>query len=311
MPKLPALVACPLAFAIATATAPVRAAEAPEPTSTTQTPEVRAAAKAKFDAGLAKYEAGDYDGAIAAWTAAHALMADDSAVREARYVLGFDLAQAHLRAYKMDRDRNHFAPARALLEDYVAWVDRPQYTMDEAEREDRPRAIEMLAFIDHEQAGAAVEPAPVLAPVVVPAKVEVDAPVHRVDAQAQQKRLRRAKGMIAGGGVALGLAIGSGIALGVAATRAPRFERDYERLTSEVAEQGGEPTPEQQDALDRAELGGKRANAGTIAAAAAIVVLVPVGVGLLAGGLVVRKRALRAAPAVGPGYAGASLSLRF
>src|SRR6188768_4003931 len=51
-----------------------------------------ALAHARFDKGLAAYEAGDYAGAAEQWTEAYSLMADVPALVGARHVLAFDLA---------------------------------------------------------------------------------------------------------------------------------------------------------------------------------------------------------------------------
>ena len=302
-PKLSTLSCFSLAIVLTAADLPrpVAAAEPPAPTSSQQ-------AEQTFAAGLASYEAGDFTGAITAWTSARAHMAADPQALDAWHVLGLDLAQAHVRAYRVDRDVGHFEPAQQLLDEYVDWVDRPGHTMDDAEREDRPRALEMLAFIERERAARTMAAAPAPAPVVAPVSV-AEAPPVRIDSAPRQRQLKAGRAMIGTGAVALGIGVGSAVAAGVLATRAPRIEREYEALQSEIG--NDEPSPAESARLDELTLKGKRANVGVIASAACSAVFLAAGIGLLSGGLVVRKRALRATPAVGPGYAGAAVSLRF
>jgi hypothetical protein len=283
---------------------PVRAAQ---PAGTTA-PTPVSDAKQSFAAGLARYEAGDYAGAIAAWTSARAQMATDPQARDAWHVLGLDLAQAHVRAYRLDRDLGHFDPAQQLLDAYVEWVDRPGHTMDDAEREDRPRALEMLAFIERERAARTAATAPTPAPVVEPSKPAAP-PMPRNDSEGRESRLRASHALIGSGVVALGLGLGSIVAVGVLVPRGARTERDFEMLQAEIG--NDPPTPEQQAQRDEINRRGIAVNTGVIAAGTCAAVFLAAGIGLLSGGLVVRKRALRAAPSVGPGYAGASMSLRF
>ena len=124
--------------------APEATAEAPASSES----QSAAVARAMFERGLAAYEASDYRAAVLHWSSAYDLMAAEPALARARRVLAYDLGQAHMRAYDVDGDRSHLTQAGPLLEDYIAWVDRPAHTMSDEEREDRARAEEMLARID-------------------------------------------------------------------------------------------------------------------------------------------------------------------
>src|SRR5690349_10620400 len=78
-------------------------------------------ARELFQAGQAKYETHDYDGAIEAFTAAFAKaeQIDDDELRdEALARLGFNLARAHVSAYDIDKDPEHLSLARRLIADY-------------------------------------------------------------------------------------------------------------------------------------------------------------------------------------------------
>lgn len=80
-----------------------------------------AEARALFEQGQARYATHDYDGAIEAFTAAHARaeQIEDATVRdEAIARLGFNLARAHASAYDIDQDAHHLVLARRLLADF-------------------------------------------------------------------------------------------------------------------------------------------------------------------------------------------------
>lgn len=294
-----------LALAIALGGAPTRtfAAETPAPSDT------RTQAKVRFDEGLVAYERSDFAGAIEAWTSARALMADDAGARDAWHVLGLDLAQAHVRAYRLDRDVGHFPPAQALLEAYVAWVDRPAHTMTPDEQEDRPRAMEMIGFIatEREQRSDSIAPLPAARATVAPAPDRAAPPI---DDAARQRKLKTAHGLIAGGAVSLGLGVASSVLLGVSVSRARATEREYEDTHARASEDDVISDAEQAE-LDDIGAKGRSANQWYIASAVGVAVFTAAGVGLLAGGLVARKRALRAAPVVGKGYGGVAFSMRF
>jgi hypothetical protein len=309
---LPSFLSAAIATTLVVTGVPTQAWAAEPPAPAAAPSDSRAQAKARFDEGLTAYERSDFAGAIESWTSARALMADDPAARDAWHVLGLDLAQAHVRAYRLDRDAGHFAPAQELLDGYVAWVDRPAHTMSPDEEEDRPRAVEMLAFIEKERtarddaAPSAPAPAPVVA--AVPPS-HADRAATPTDPSARAHELRTSTALIASGSVSLGLAVASGVALALCMRNAASAERDYEMLQSEIGDRP--PTDEEADDLAFAEQRGINANAGTIASGVGIAVFTAAGVGMLASGLVMRKRALLAAPAVGKGYAGVALSMRF
>jgi hypothetical protein len=80
-----------------------------------------AEARELFEQGQARYATHDYDGAIEAFTAAHARaeQIEDATVRdEAIARLGFNLARAHASAYDIDHDVHHLVLARRLLADF-------------------------------------------------------------------------------------------------------------------------------------------------------------------------------------------------
>jgi hypothetical protein len=296
---LPSFLSAAIATTLVVTGVPTQAWAGEPPAPSAAPSDSRAQAKARFDEGLTAYERSDFAGAIQAWTSARALMADDPAARDAWHVLGLDLAQAHVRAYRLDRDAGHFAPAQELLDGYVAWVDRPAHTMSPDEEEDRPRALEMLAFIEKEREGRSASIAPLPAPAPHPT-VSAGEPAPPFDTAAHQRKLKTSRGLIAGGAATLGVYV----------ARAARAERDYESAEAQAMEDGT-ISGEERAELDEIAVRGGRANTGYIVSAVGVAVFGAAGIGLLAGGLVMRKRALKAAPAVGKGYAGVALSMRF
>jgi hypothetical protein len=251
-------------------------------------------AHARFDKGLAAYEAGDYAGAAEQWTEAYSLMASVPGLVGARNVLAFDLAQAQLRAYDADGERHRLLAAKELLDRYVAWVDRPGHTMNAAEREDRPRAIEMLARID-------VELRPISSPVVErpAAAVPAAVPPHtHPSARERFDAMKRARNLIIGGSVMLGLGVAAGATAVGLSVRANAVADEFALANDDLER-------------EHADFRGRRLNAGVITAAVGAATFTVIGVPLLAAGLVQRRRALRMTPAVSPTHAGLQLHFAF
>lgn len=262
---------------------PIEAAEAPDP------PPAAALSRTLFEQGLSAYEAGDYAAAARSWTHAHHLMAQDSELSASRRVLGFDLAQAQMRAYAEDGDERRIAAARPLLERYVAWVDRPEHTMDEGEKQDRERAVELLARIQSESSPSPRPPAPQL---VRPTPQPTPPPP-------QPKP--KGTGLLIGGGLALGGGVAS-VALAFTSLASGREAEG--RYDAALQANDGE-------AIDAAERDGIRANVGVLTSVSAAVLLGAAGVTMLAIGSRRRKRHLSASAALTPSSAGASVSMRF
>ncbi|MBK8715081.1 MAG: hypothetical protein IPN32_10065 [Deltaproteobacteria bacterium] len=270
--------------------APEPAAEVtPEPAVADAADPAVELSRAHFRRGLAAYEAGDYGEAVTHWTQAHALMATEPELNAARHVLELDLGQAHVRAFERDGDRTHLATARPLLEGFVAWVDRPQHALTTAERDDRARAISMLARIDIE--GAAVIPAPT--PTAPDARAKPR--TARTDAPALDRR--QAGRMMIAGGVVLGLGVAAAIGVVALMPRARRIESDYE-LASE-ASGGSVPGADEMAHLEDLGQRGRAVNRGVLGLATVAAVGVLVGVPLLAVGGAARRRNARLAPTAG------------
>jgi hypothetical protein len=252
-----------------------------------------------FERGLAEYEAGDYEAAVLHWSSAYDLMASDAGLARARRVLAFDLGQAHMRAYDVDSDRAHLTAARPLLQDYMAWVDRPAHTMSSDEREDRARAEEMLARVDILQ-GA---PPP---PEAAPRHADEPSPLPP-----PPSKQRNGTGLIVGGAVSMTLGVGLLACTGIFVARGRRAEADYVAAQDELT--GNPNGTEATNDLQRAEFDGAQANAGMIGCATIGSLMLAGGVAMVTTGAVLRKRARRlaVAPTFSRTEAGAVLRVRF
>ena len=279
---------------LALPTSPVLAApsspSSPDAAETVDAEEASAPARDAFEQGLDAYEAGDYAAAVRHWTEAHDLMGESPELSGGRRVLGFDLAQAQMRAHAADGDPRRLDAARPLLEAYIAWVDRPGHTMDEGEKQDRARAVELLAQIDRED----TPPAP------VPPRVD-SAPPSSPPPPATAEPKPTGTGLLIGGGVALAGGIGSIVGAVVSEAAGSKAEDAYNSAVAAA----------DSDAVAAATRAGRRANVGFIASTASAVLLTAAGVTMLAIGGRRRKRYISASAALTPSSAGASMSVRF
>lgn len=255
-------------------------------------------AQSLFEQGLDAYESDDFAGAAELWSEAHALMAQEPELSAGRRVLGFDLAQAQMRAYDSDHDESRVVAAKPLLQTFVAWVDRPGHTMDEGEKQDRMRAIELLERIESESSPPQPVPAPAVAP---PAPVPTHAPPPPVAPQPN------GTGLLVGGGIAIGGSVASVVAASAAVGSGRKAQRRFEAAQQEYS--AGSTTAEAEiEAADRA---GRRANIGFLVAATSAVLLVAGGVTMLAIGARRRKRHVSASASLSPSSAAAAVSVRF
>ena len=245
-----------------------------------------------FEEGLQAYEAEDYAGAATSWTEAHSLMGRVPALSAGRRVLGFDLAQAQMRAYATDRDPARLAAAEPLLHSFIAWVDRPEHTMDEAEREDRERAVELLQQIEDESAQpqpAAAPPPPVVRPDPAPA------------APPEPKPNPSGKGLLIAGGVSMGVSVAAVVGAALSIKAGQRAEDRYNEASSRM----------DFDGTAAADRDGRRANRLFLTSASAAFLLGAAGITMLTIGGLRRKRHISASAAVTPNGAAATATLRF
>jgi len=255
-------------------------------------------ARSLFEQGLDAYEADDYAGAAEYWSEAHELMAEDPELSAGRRVLGFDLAQAQMRAYAKDHDNSRVTAAKPLLETFVAWVDRPGHTMDEGEKQDRMRAIELLERIESESSPPPPVPAPELvrpqpAPTVAPPPAEPRP---------------SGTGLLIGGGLALGGGVASVVAAFAMTADGRAAEQRYDAAQEALARDEDPAAHAEIEAADRA---GRRSNVGLVTSATSAFLLGAAGITMLAIGGHRRRRYVSASASLSPGSAAASVSVRF
>jgi hypothetical protein len=115
-------------------------------------------ARALLADGRRSYRVRDFVRAAEQWELAYALMTGNESLHSDSYALAFDLAQAHLHAWELDRDAERLSQARTYLGEFVAWVGHSEHTMDARTREDRRHAVELLARIDAVQLATRAAP---------------------------------------------------------------------------------------------------------------------------------------------------------
>lgn len=117
-------------------------------------------ARALVAEGRRSYGARDFVRAAEQWELAYALMTGIEGLRADAHALAFDLGRAHVHAWELDLDAERLSRARNHLGEFVAWVGHPDHAMDAATREDRRRAVELIARIDAVQLATRAEPPP-------------------------------------------------------------------------------------------------------------------------------------------------------
>ncbi|HWB76815.1 MAG TPA: hypothetical protein VG755_17735, partial [Nannocystaceae bacterium] len=138
----------------------------------------------------------------------------------------------------------------------------------------------------------------------VPPPPRVDAEPKHAHPVAPVVSRRASRGMIIGGGVAVGVAVAGAIGLFASLQAGRRAEADYEAAQGDYP---GDPNGSIADADRR----GRRANRGLIASATFLALGAAIGIPVLTAGLVARRRNIRATPTAGRGYAGAQLGFAF
>lgn len=226
-------------------------------------------AKQLFARGQTCYETADYACAIDLWTMAYDEVSqapvDDPS---ARALLLYNLAQAHRRAYEVDRDIEHLRRARALLLTYLELIE--VVTQDPSER--AREQLETEQAIDE----IAAELARVDARTVVMAG---EGDVARADAQPRRSGLA----LEIGGANLLGLGLLGGTGLTLAGVLIGREANDFSTL---------DPLDYERRATQLAR--GRRANLLAQTGAGIGSALVVIGIALIAGGVARDRKPARA-----------------
>lgn len=245
--------------------------------------------KSLFQEGRAHFEISEYAEAVESFRQAYLkaeVIEDEKLRNEVMVALLYNLAQAHLYAYQVDRDPSHLRQGQLLIERYMV--------LEPSEKE-RKDGEELRGQIDEKLAEFESSPEPEPEPQPEPEpKPESDLePDPVVDARA-------GRGLIIGGAVVSGLsAVGIGV-MGFGLADGPRAQQAFK---------------EAPDAAGRAEAvtRGNRANNLAIAGGVVAGALLTTGVALIVVG--VRKRTQEARPQLGlslhPQHAGITLGMRF
>lgn len=271
----------------AAATPPVDAAGTSDPVE----PDEPALERARelYELGHARFETFDYEGAVQMWTEAYAEVPANADWIRNRMV--YNIATAQQRAYDVDRDIGHLRQAVLLLEHYVTDYERLHDDAPEAQAElDKAHAridalSERIERDSRDDEAAAIESSPERLDGIVwrpsaqpldPAQLERNQRLSSADRKTDRMLVASTVTLSLGGVLTL---VGAGTVAGT---------------------QNG-------------DAGAQGAGYGTLGLGLAGLTT---GVTLLAVGLKRRRRARRgtlvgAAPALGPGFTGASVSMRF
>ncbi len=161
--------------------------------------------KRVYGEGKAKYATKDYDGAIADWTRALALLPETDENLEVRNDLVYNIATAQEKAYEIDRDVTRLRKAKALLEDFLANYQL-LYKPDERTIEEFKRVRERIATLDTRISEAEKHaPPPVVVGVENAEKKRRDAAMNEIlrTDPVLSKQYKSGRGMIIGGSIAL------------------------------------------------------------------------------------------------------------
>lgn len=121
--KSPRLLASCLSFSVglslcaAGVVLPTRQALAAPPEDSTEAK--LAEAKTLYEQGKAKFDTAEYNEALVLWKKAYGLLTESPDTNEIRNALVYNISEAEIKAYEVDRDPSHLRKAKALLTDYV------------------------------------------------------------------------------------------------------------------------------------------------------------------------------------------------
>lgn len=271
--------------------------------SAAASPDEQARRQELHNAAQARYDAGDFDGALEQWLRVHDELPPDPALEAYRAVLLHAIASAAEEAHAASGD---VAPLRSALAVYERDLDPNRAREDGGISEpdqlralvERQRSLEAAL----EAAGGAPdetdEPTPTPAPAPAPTPVESRA-------RPPARTLQLVGGVLLGAG-----AVSVGV-MSWALYRGQQLDLEGESFAMSNG------INSDRAAVDDLIVRGERANAVAIATGVIGGALITAGVALLVVGSRGRGRGRRAArtptlaPALAPGYAGAALHLRF
>jgi tetratricopeptide (TPR) repeat protein len=258
-------------------------------------------AEVLFREGTVQYESTDYTGAIESFTKALGIVTAERGGDEIRLTLLYNIALAHEKQFKIDKDVAHLRQALELYKRYRDFAQSKGDLGEELDVEYQIAHLEKQLQI-HNQIERNKERGEQPATADPP-------PVSELDAGLEWKKPRNTGiGLVAGGGV---LTIG-GVVLAVVGST---FEGSAEDEVAKLADQGipmDHPAWAEGDEFIASE---KRRGNVFMGVGASVAVVGAVGVGVGSYYLVKSKRLregrVSALPALSPGYAGVQISGRF
>ena len=183
-------------------------------------------AKALYAEGKSHYDVGDYEKALNLWKQAYAKLDDSAEMQTVRHTLVYNILEAQIRVYEVNKDITYLRRAKTLLESYLAkhreiYSDTPEAIEERKTTETRLAEVEdMLAKAEQEES----TPAPATTAVPSSGQAAAGPPANETAGQRyarlrverlreiertpELKRLdRRYKAYIIGGGVGLGVGL--------------------------------------------------------------------------------------------------------
>jgi len=263
-------------------------------------PQELAAFEAGFTEGQAQFDRGEFLAAARTWVRAADRLRETTANRDNRAAVYEYAADAFVRGLAGSTDPIGLREAVTALRLYCDNFTRAYGT----ETPISPKIIAARDILERQLVDAEAALAPVTAPPV--AGEPSDDPPPSTDKPTTTGKPW--KGLVIGGGVAIGLGVGAAILAGVGGVRGKSFEAKFDDPTNMcVLDAPSDRCAEFYDA-------GKASNAMTIAGAVAAPLLVGAGVALLVVGLkrrnAGREATARVVPTLAPGFAGLTRSGR-
>ncbi|WP_106092208.1 hypothetical protein [Enhygromyxa salina] len=167
-----------------------------------------AKAEALFREGQAKYETADYAGAVDLWTSAYALVDSSTENASIKALLIYNLAQAHLKAFDLNKDKIHLKQALQLLQSFqsnlsLLYDDQALLDAESSKVAGRIDEVEgLLAELEDSEREPAADPDEAPAATVEPAQ----------DQSPADANTRSGTPLIAAGGTVIGLGALFGVA---------------------------------------------------------------------------------------------------
>ncbi len=190
-------------------------------------------ARELYDKGRIAYDTGDYEEAVRLWKQAYALVPTDEDSRAIRHEMVYNLAEAHIRVYRVKGTVESLRTAKVLLEDYirrheVLYGDGAEAIAERKAAQERLGDVDrMLKGTKSSSSSTTTQPTGEVTPASEPA-AKPEGPVSRERTKEEvlsdpgdAPKWKNATGLVIAGGVMMGVGglIGLG-GLGLAPARA-------------------------------------------------------------------------------------------